>query len=90
MEQGLFQSWLEIEKASGKTMTQILSDINGACGTAYRHNWPSKMADNGYSLERVSVAVRRYMLRKVLPAKLSARGVTFPAEVIEKLIISLT
>lgn len=71
-------------------MGQILADINAACGTAYRHNWPTKMADSDYSLERVPVEVRRYMLRKVLPAELTARGVVFPADVVEALVKRLT
>ena len=87
---GLFQRWLEIEAAAGKTLKQTLDEINAACGTAYRHNWPAKMADAGYSLERIPIAVRRYMMRRVLPAELSARGATFSPEVIELLIKVLT
>ncbi|MDH0341986.1 hypothetical protein [Chromobacterium haemolyticum] len=90
MDKGLFQSWLEIEKAAGKSMGQILTEVNSACGTAYRHNWPTKMAESGYSLERVPLEVRRYMLRKVLPAELAARGVVFPPDVLEVLIKRLT
>lgn len=87
---GLFQRWLEIEAASGKPLKQTLDEINAACGTTYRHNWPSKMASSDYSLERIPVAVRRYMMRRVLPAELSARGATFPPEVIDALIKLLT
>lgn len=90
MEKGLFLTWLEIEKAGGKSMGHILADINAACGTAYRHNWPTKMADSNYSLERVPVEVRRYMLMKVLPAELAARGVVFPSDVVEVLVRRLT
>ncbi|MEX3917934.1 hypothetical protein AB4Y43_17080 [Paraburkholderia sp. BR10872] len=87
---GLFQRWLEIEAAAGKPLKQTLDEINAACGTAYRHNWPTKMADSAYSLERIPVEVRRYMMRRVLPAELSARGVTFSAEVLETLVSALT
>lgn len=90
MEKGLFLTWLDIEKAAGKSMGQVLTEINEACGTAYKHNWPSKMADSGFALERVPVEVRRYMLRKVLPAELSARGVVFPSDVVEVLVKRLT
>lgn len=55
----LFFRWLEIEKSSGKTMTDILADLNAACGTKYRHNWPSVMAERGYSLDRLPACVRK-------------------------------
>ncbi|MBR8043489.1 hypothetical protein KDW40_19155 [Burkholderia cenocepacia] len=87
---GLFQRWLDIEAAAGKPLKQTLDEINAACGTAYRHNWPSKMAESGYSLERIPAAVRRYMMRRVLPAELTARGVSFSPDVVEALIKSLT
>ena len=87
---GLYQRWLEIEAASGKPLKQALDEINSACDTAYRHNWPSKMAESGYSMERTPTKVRRYMLRRVLPAELAARGVNFSPDVIETLIRLLT
>lgn len=90
MEKGLFLTWLEVEKSAGKAMTQILSEINDACGTAYRHNWPSKMADSGFNLERVPSNVRRYMMRKVLPAVLLARGISLDADALEELVKRLT
>ncbi|HDR9757857.1 TPA: hypothetical protein QDC44_001981 [Burkholderia cepacia ATCC 25416] len=88
--QGLFQRWLAIEAAAGKPLKQTLAEINETCGTAYRHNWPAKMAESGYSLERIPVAVRRYMMLRVLPAVLTARGIVLPPEVIETLVESLT
>ncbi|WP_425952977.1 hypothetical protein [Ralstonia pseudosolanacearum] len=81
---------MEIEAAAGKTLKQSLDEINAACGTTYRHNWPSKMANSDFALERIPTAVRRYMMRRVLPAELSARGVTFPPEVIDSLVKLLT
>ena len=90
MGKGLFLMWLDIEKSAGKTMTQILSEINDACGTAYRHNWPSKMADSGFNLERVPSNVRRYMMRKVLPVALQERGVSLDADALEGLVKNLT
>lgn len=42
---GLFQCWLDIEQAAGKPLKQILDEINAACGTTYKHNWPAKMAE---------------------------------------------
>ncbi|WP_157649222.1 hypothetical protein [Burkholderia ubonensis] len=90
LSKGLFLRWLDIETAAGKPLKQTLDEINATCGTAYRHNWPAKMAEAGYSLERIPVAVRRYMMRTVLPAELSARGMTVAPHVIEQLINALT
>lgn len=90
INKGLFQRWLEIEEAAGKPLKQSLDEINAACGTSYKHNWPSKLAESGYSLERTPTAVRRYMMRRVLPAELAARGAYFPPEVIDTLIRCLT
>lgn len=87
---GLYQRWLEIEEASGKPLKRILDEINAACGTSYKHNWPSKMAESGYSMERTPKAVRRYMMRRVLPVELAARDVSFPQEVVEELVRLLT
>ncbi|WP_049096384.1 hypothetical protein [Burkholderia cepacia] len=87
---GLFQRWLAIEAAAGKPLKQTLAEINEACGTAYRHNWPSKMAESEYSLERIPVSVRRYMMLRVLPAELTARGVVLPLDVIGTIVDSLT
>ena len=87
---GLFVRFIEIEAAAGKPLKTTLAEINAACGTAYRHNWPSKMAETGYAMERTPVNVRRYMMRRVLPAELASRGHSFPPEVIEMIILSLT
>lgn len=57
---GLFERWLEIERATGRPMTVILGDINTACGTAYRHNWTSLMAKRGYGR---SLAVGFFIVR---------------------------
>ena len=67
---GLFAHWLEIERATGRALTAILADLNAVCGTKYRHNWPSVMAERGYSLDRCPTSVRRYMMQKVLPVEL--------------------
>lgn len=86
----LFERWWQIEVAAGKTTGQILNEINAACGTAYKHNWPSLMASRGYSLERLSTAVRRYMMRRVLPAELASLGVNLSPEATDRLIKVLT
>ncbi|MCS6271815.1 hypothetical protein G3489_19260 [Shewanella baltica] len=65
---GLFQSWLTIEKKS-KSQKNAISALNMACGTKYVESWPSKMASRSYSLERVPTAVRRYMMLVVLSSK---------------------
>ncbi|WP_334043581.1 hypothetical protein [Burkholderia ambifaria] len=90
ISKGLFLRWLEIEAAAGKPLKQTLDEINAACGTAYRHNWPAKMAEAGYSLERIPVAVRRHMMRTVLPDELSTRGVLVNPKMVEQLINALT
>lgn len=65
----LFTSWLEIELKT-KTLGSALDDINAACDTKYRHNWPSMMESRGYTLERLPTNVRQYMMSIVLPEKL--------------------
>ena len=84
---GLFESWLAIERATDRPMTAILGDLNNACGTKYKHGWPSGMALRGYSLNRLPTNVRRYMMRKVLPEIL---GQVVPNEKIDELIVILT
>lgn len=86
----LFERWWQLEVAAGKTTGQILKEINAACGTAYKHNWPSLMASRGFSLERLSTAVRRYMMRRVLPAELAALGIHLSPEALERLVKVLT
>lgn len=87
---GLFERWLEIERATGRPMTDILDEINAACGTRYRHNWPSVMAERGYSLDRLPTAARRYMLRKVLPAELESLGVKITGKLVNEIVVRLT
>ena len=87
---GLFERWLEIERATGRPMAAILGDLNAACRSMYRHNWPSVMAARGYSLDRCPTAVRRYMMTKVLPAELKRIGVEVSAKKLDSLIIRLT
>lgn len=86
----LFEHWLEIERATGRPMKSILDDLNAACGTMYRHNWPSVMAGRGYSLDRCPTQVRRYMMKKVLPAELDNLGIKVTQKKLEALIIRLT
>lgn len=86
----LFERWLEIERATGRPMLAILDDMNTACGTMYRHNWPSVMASRGYSLDRCPTAVRRYMMKKVLPVEFEKIGVVMPQKQIDGLINRLT
>lgn len=87
---GLFERWLEIERATGRPMTSILDDINAACGTAYRHNWPSLMAKREHSLNRCPTNVRRYMMQVVVPVELAELGVKTTDKVIATLIANLT
>lgn len=87
---GLFERWLEIERATGRSMTDILADINEICSTKYRHNWPSVMATRAYSLDRCPSNVRRYMMQVVMPVELASLGVNASAEQIDDLISRLT
>ena len=70
----LFTNWLEIE-LTDKTLAETLRLLNEACGTSYKHNWPSKMAAADYTLERLPKEVRKYMMNKVLPV-LTKQGYT--------------
>ena len=82
---GLFLNWLELEKKE-KSLGQALAEINEACGTNYKHNWPSLMERKNYALERIPLSVRQYMMRKVLPELFTELS----TEDIEKLVKSLT
>lgn len=88
--QGLFERWLSIERTTGRAMGEILADLNEVAGTHYKHNWPSVVAGRNYELERCPVAVRRYMMRKVLADELSALGIDLPTKKLESLINALT
>jgi len=87
---GLFERWLEIERSNGRSLTAILADLNAACGTKYRHNWPSVMAERGYSLDRMPTAVRRYLMQKVLPVELATLGANVSMKKIDALVVNLT
>lgn len=66
----LYLNWLNIERRT-KTMGELLEDLNNACGTKYKHNWPSVMRDRGYALDRLPTSVRQYMMSIVLPEIMS-------------------
>ncbi len=87
---GLFERWLELERATGRPLAVILDELNTACGTQYRHNWPSVMAARGYSLDRMPTVVRRYLMQRVLPAELEALGAKVSAKKINALLVNLT
>lgn len=61
----LYLNWLNIERRT-KTMGELLEDLNNACGTKYKHNWPSVMRERGYGLERLPTNVRQYMMSVVM------------------------
>ena len=71
-------------------MSTILDDLTAACGTKYKHNWPSVMASRGYTLDRMPTNVRQYMMRKVLPAELERIGALASADQVDALIALLT
>jgi hypothetical protein len=87
---GLFESWLVIERATGRPMAQILSELNEACGSRYRHNWPSTMRARGYGMDRCPTEVRRYMMQVVLQGELAALGAKATAGQVEQLVERLT
>lgn len=87
---GLFERWIEIERGSGRSMTDILADLNTAAGTRYKHNWPSVVASRDYELERCPVEVRRYMMHKVLAVEMKDRGCELPETDVDLLVKSLT
>ena len=88
--QGLFERWIALERATGRSVGDILADLNAAAGTNYKHNWPSVVASRGFELERCPVEVRRYMLRKVLRDELAGMGFEIDQSQVEALIIALT
>jgi hypothetical protein len=87
---GLFERWMALERAEGRSVTDILADLNAVAGTNYKHNWPSVVESRGYEMERCPVAVRRYMMRKVLQDELRGMGIDLTRNKLDKLIISLT
>jgi len=86
----LFERWLELERATGRSMNEILDDINAACGTSYKHNWPSDMQARGYGMERTPTAVRRYMMMRVLPEVAKEEVYRGKIKDLERMIKSLT
>lgn len=83
MDKGLFENWLDIELKT-KEKPEVIEDLNIACDMKYKMNYISKMKSTGYSLERIPVKVRRYMMKIVLLDK----GVS--DDEADDLIISLT
>lgn len=81
---------MTLERATGRSVADILADLNAAAGTNYKHNWPSVVASRSYELERCPVAVRRYMMRKVLEDELNGMGVDLSKTKLDKLVIALT
>ena len=86
----LFERWLALELADGRPLKDVLAALNAACGTKYRHNWPSVMAGRGYSTDRIPGQVRAYMVRRVLPAVAAEHGLTVDDKLVEALIECLT
>lgn len=87
---GLFERWFALERATGRSVGDILADLNTAAGTNYKHNWPSVVAGRGFELERCPVEVRRYMMRKVMADELNRLGMDLSKKKLELLIQCLT
>ena len=81
---------MTLERAAGRSLIDILTDLNAAAGTSYKHTWPSVVASRNFELERCPVAVRRYMMRKVLEDELSGLGIDLTKNKLDKLVIALT
>jgi hypothetical protein len=86
----LFERWLEIEKSTGKSMSEILAGINASCGTNYKHNWPSDIRARGGNAERIPLCVRRYMMSVVLPVLIKENVSRGKIDDIKKMLDDLT
>lgn len=82
----LYLNWLNIERRT-KTMGELLEDLNNACGTKYKHNWPFVMKKRDYALERLPTNVRQYMMSVVLP-EIMPKSIS--KDEISNLVLSLT
>jgi len=87
---GLFERWFALERATDRSVGDILADLNTTAGTNYKHNWPSVVAGRNFELERCPVEVRRYMMRKVMAEELKGMGVELSKKKLELLIQCLT
>lgn len=86
----LFVNWLEVELKT-KSLKEVLESVNSACGTKYKHNWPTVMKERGYTLERLPTNVRQYMMECILPELLNEKLVSdLPKKELKKLVRSLT
>lgn len=65
MRKGLFEKWMEAELATGKSVTNIIGDLNTACGTLYANDWTGNMKKLGYKTNLLPSAVVKYMKSKV-------------------------
>lgn len=90
VSQTLFERWMSIERATGRSLADILRDLNTVAGTNYKHNWPSVVAARNYELERCPIKVRAYMLEKVLPVVLNEMGVAITKNDLQRLVKTLT
>jgi hypothetical protein len=43
MRKGLFQRWIETERATGKSINEIIAGLNDKCGTRYGSDWLTEM-----------------------------------------------
>jgi hypothetical protein len=90
MATGLFQRWFALERATGRTVDAILTDLNATCGTKYDRTWPNVVAARNFGLERCPTNVRRFMLHKVLPVELQGLGLELSKKQIAVLVVNLT
>lgn len=66
-KKNLFLNFIASQESEGVRLTDTLNELNSLCGTKYKSNWPSVMEERNHSTERIPTAVRKHMMRKVLP-----------------------
>lgn len=86
--EGLVSLWLDIEDKSDRKWVDILAELNETCGTRYRHNWLSQLRTR--PSQNLPIAVRQYLMRRVLPVLFTEAGLTLPHKKIAALVVNLT
>ena len=86
---GVFDEWDKLEITSGLTQADVLRNLNEACGTKYKSNWIAQQQNSVQGITRTPQNVRRYMMEKVLRAKLAKYGIK-DNRIIQHLLNALT
>ena len=75
MRKGLFQRWIETERATGKSINEIITGLNDKCGTGYGSDWLTEMKGQGYKSNRLPRFVLRYM-KQIVAEPTAIRNLT--------------